>query len=75
MTYHADATTAELEREFERLRLSRRHGERTNSHLATPAIENSSVIGTSMRSAYRREKSWRATSAALSAIAPMSVRE
>ena len=74
MTYHADATTAELEREFERLRLSRRHGERTNSHLATPAIE-ASVIGTPMRSAYRREKSWRATSAALSAIAPMSVRE
>ena len=37
MTYDADAL---IELELERLRLKRqRHGERTNSHLATPAIK------------------------------------
>ena len=41
MTYYYDATTVELERECERLRLKpRRHGERSSSNqLVTPAIE------------------------------------
>jgi hypothetical protein len=39
MTYDGDAD-AVVELELERLRLKqRRHGERTNSHLATPAIK------------------------------------
>jgi hypothetical protein len=39
MTYDADAE-AVIELELERMRLKqRRHGERTNSHLATPAIK------------------------------------
>ena len=39
MSYDADAY-AVIELELERLRLKqRRHGERTNSHLATPAIK------------------------------------
>jgi hypothetical protein len=37
MTYDSDGV---IELELERLRLKqRRHGERTNSHLATPAIK------------------------------------
>jgi hypothetical protein len=41
MTYDADADAdTVIEFELERLRLKqRRHGERTNSHLATPAIK------------------------------------
>ena len=39
MTYDADADAA-IELQLERMRLKqRRHGERTNSHLATPAIK------------------------------------
>jgi len=41
MTYCCDATTAQLEREFERLRFKQRHrGERSNSNQeVTPAIK------------------------------------
>jgi hypothetical protein len=39
MTYDADADGV-IELKLERMRLKqRRHGERTNSHLATPAIK------------------------------------
>ena len=38
--YYSVAASSELELKFERPRFKqRRHGERTNSHLATPAIE------------------------------------